>query len=150
MGLSDYPIVEFHLITSPLRSAFIILNILSWCWIVSMWRRVCRNDSVILLCTEHATVSLKPAKSPGNDAAAPGFSDWTVRAKADARGGALLQLCRESGETCTAFGSRLKLFVFTIFPPCSILHQSQLSSRSCPTRCRSTRLNLKSMLISLV
>lgn len=46
--------------------------------------------SVTLLCSEHAKVSLRPAESPGNAAAPPGLSDWTVQAKAAARGGALL------------------------------------------------------------
>lgn len=40
--------------------------------------------------------------------------------------------------------------VSLVSPPCSILHQSLLSLRSCPTRCRSTHLTWTFMLISLV
>lgn len=87
------------------RSACISFNILWWCRIISMEGRVCENDSAILLCSEHATISFRPAKSPGNAAAPPGLSDWTVWAKADAGGGALLELCGEPGESRAALGA---------------------------------------------
>lgn len=89
------PFVRKEQISSSLGDC--VLCCCPWC--------VCQGDCVVLLWSEHAAISLRPAKVSGNAAVPPGLSEWSHWAETNAGGGAFLRLYRWPCESCIALWS---------------------------------------------